>query len=115
MSASSSTTRTRPVSSVSLGATCGISSRLPHSANWRRLMDPEEFLALLDWRRQVSDLFQQLRSRAPDAETLAWFRAAKDALFRTHSQSPIPASDRTAFAGLEYWPWDPNLRVVARF
>jgi uncharacterized protein (DUF1684 family) len=78
-------------------------------------MDPSTFLELLDWRRHVSELFAQLRSRIPDADTLAWFRAEKDTLFRTHPQSPIPASDRATFEGLQYWPFDPALRVTARF
>jgi len=72
-------------------------------------------MSLLDWRRQVAELFIQLRTRAPDAATLAWFRAAKDTLYRTHPQSPIPASDRPSFGGLAYWPWDPKMRVVAQF
>jgi uncharacterized protein (DUF1684 family) len=78
-------------------------------------MDPEEFMSLLDWRRQVAELFVQLRGRAPDAEALAWFRAAKDTLYRTHPQSPIRAADRPSFQGLAYWPWDPSMRVVAQF
>jgi hypothetical protein len=78
-------------------------------------MNPEEFMSLLDWRRQVADLFHELRARTPDAATLAWFRAAKDTLYRTHPQSPIRAIDRPSFPGLAYWPWDPSMRVVAQF
>ncbi len=63
----------------------------------------------------MSDVFADLRRRAPDAETLAWFRAQKDTLFREHPQSPIPASDRPRFAGLVYWPYDPSARVQGRF
>jgi uncharacterized protein (DUF1684 family) len=63
----------------------------------------------------VSELFAELRGRAPDAETLAWFRGQKDALFREHAQSPIPRAERQNFAGLRYWPFDPMARVTARF
>jgi len=73
------------------------------------------YLELLDWRRQVSELFGDLRRRPHAAETLAWFRAEKDRLFREHSQSPIPAADRQHFAGLAYWDFDPSARLEARF
>jgi uncharacterized protein (DUF1684 family) len=74
-----------------------------------------EYLELLDWRRRVSELFATLRQRPADATTLAWFRAEKDALFRAHPQSPIPAAARPAFSGLRYWPYDAAMRVLARF
>lgn len=51
----------------------------------------------------------------PDPETLAWFRAEKDALFRDHPQSPLPAAERAGFSGLPYWPFDPEARVMATF
>jgi uncharacterized protein (DUF1684 family) len=73
------------------------------------------YLELLDWRRRMSELFAELRRRSPDAETLAWFRAEKDTLFRAHPQSPIPAEERKDFKGLPYWPFDPAARVQARF
>ncbi|MEA2640317.1 MAG: uncharacterized protein QOF51_1711 [Chloroflexota bacterium] len=74
-----------------------------------------DVLELLDWRRAVAELFGELRSRTPDAVTLARFRAEKDALFRQHPQSPLPTTARATFPGLAYWPWDPLARVVARF
>jgi uncharacterized protein len=76
---------------------------------------PNPYLELLDWRRQTAELFFRLRHRAPDAETLSWFRGQKDALFRTHPQSPLPAPERATFAGLPYWPFDPQARVSAHF
>jgi uncharacterized protein (DUF1684 family) len=73
------------------------------------------YLELLDWRRRVADLFAELRRRPGDGETLAWFRAQKDALFREHPQSPIPTAQRASFDGLPYWPFDPQARVTAQF
>ena len=73
------------------------------------------YLELLDWRRRVAELFTDLRRRSPDADTLAWFRSEKDALFRSHPQSPLPPEQRAAFAGLRYWPFDPRARVLARW
>lgn len=78
-------------------------------------MEASLFLELVDWRRQVAELFAALRARVPDAETVCWFREQKDTLFRTHAQSPIPLAERSGFAGLKYWPHDPTLRVTARF
>jgi uncharacterized protein len=74
-----------------------------------------QVLELLDWRRRVAELFAELRRRTADAETLAWFRAEKDALFRAHPQTPLPPERRSSFQGLAYWPYDAEMRVVAHF
>jgi uncharacterized protein len=75
----------------------------------------DDYLALLDWRRQMADLFSEVRRRTPGADTVAWFRQRKDELFRTHPQSPLPRDARTAFEGLRYWPYVAAGRVEARF
>ena len=43
------------------------------------------------------------------AEAVEAFRAEKDAFFRHDPHSPIPAVEREAFAGLSYFPVDPDL------
>jgi uncharacterized protein len=48
----------------------------------------------------------------PEAAWQAW-RSAKDGLFRSHAQSPLPAEAREGFAGLPYLDYDPALRVLA--
>jgi len=63
----------------------------------------------------VAELFVELRRRPPDAETLGWFRAEKDRLFREHPQSPLPEDARATFRGLTYWAFDPSARIEARF
>jgi uncharacterized protein (DUF1684 family) len=73
------------------------------------------YLELLDWRRRVAALFVDLRSRPADDITLQWFRGEKDALFKHHPQSPIPAAERQQFSGLPYWPFDASARVEATF
>ena len=78
-------------------------------------MGDSAYLELLDWRRRVAELFAEVRRRPGDADTLAWFRAQKDGLFKHHPQSPIPADERARFDGLPYWPYDPRARVVAHF
>jgi uncharacterized protein len=78
-------------------------------------MPTSTHLELLDWRRRVAELFADLRHRPADAATLHWFRDQKDVLFGEHPQSPIPWPDRQRFSGLAYWPFDPAMRVEAKF
>jgi uncharacterized protein (DUF1684 family) len=69
----------------------------------------QERLDLADWRRRVGDLY-----RVQASDTLAEFRRRRDALFRTHPQSPVPAGERAAFAGLRYFDPDPRYRLTCR-
>jgi uncharacterized protein len=70
-------------------------------------------LELLDWKRRIFGLYAEVRE-ASDAEA-AWrrWREARDALFRDHRQSPLPAEKRAAFGGLPYFDYDPSVRVLA--
>jgi uncharacterized protein len=43
---------------------------------------------------------------------LEHFRVQKDAFFKTHSHSPLTAEQQAAFAGLHYFPENPELRLV---
>jgi uncharacterized protein len=73
-------------------------------------------LDLLDWRRTVSAMYAAVRAgveRDPEG-TLADFRGARERLIREHPQSPIPPERRAGFAGLDHWPYDPELRFEAR-
>jgi uncharacterized protein (DUF1684 family) len=58
-------------------------------------------LDLADWRERVAGLYLS------DLD-LEGFRAARDALFATHAQSPIQATARASFSGLRYFPGTPN-------
>jgi len=71
--------------------------------------DPKAYLDLVDWRRQVGDLY---RISGPDA--LTRFRAGRDELFRTHPQSAIEPDERASFTGLHYFDHDLAYRVDAR-
>jgi uncharacterized protein (DUF1684 family) len=72
-------------------------------------------LTLLDWRRRVNVMYADVRrSSIADPEGAARaFRAARDELFATHPDSPIPAARRASFSGLRYWAHDPALRFEA--
>jgi uncharacterized protein (DUF1684 family) len=74
-------------------------------------MNPEELqglVDLVDWRRQVGDLY-----RTGGEDALDRFRADRDRLFKTHSQSAIEPDERGDFAGLSYFAFDPAYRVRA--
>jgi hypothetical protein len=70
-------------------------------------------LELLDWRRRVARLYQQVRASTDPADAHAHWRSARDELFRDHPQSPLRRDDPLRASGLPYWPYDPALRVEA--
>jgi uncharacterized protein len=70
-------------------------------------------LDLLDWKRRVLDLYAAVRAAAEPEEAWQRWRVGRDELFKTHPQSPLTPDAREAFAGLVYFPYAPDLRVLA--
>ncbi|HET9681978.1 MAG TPA: DUF1684 domain-containing protein [Candidatus Limnocylindrales bacterium] len=72
-----------------------------------------ERLSLADWRRQVADLYAEVRRTAASDPHGAWtlWRTARERLFREHPDSPVPAGLRGAFRA-HHWPYDERLRFV---
>lgn len=74
-----------------------------------------DWLALLDWRRRVGELYAQVRRLRGDnmvpAHT-AWVDG-RTHLLRDHSQSPIAAARRADFHRVRSWPYDPALAFTA--
>lgn len=70
----------------------------------------QDLIDLVDWRRRVGDLY-----RIGGANAVEEFRTRRDALFKTHPQSPIEPQEREAFAHLAYFDYDIAYRVPARF
>jgi uncharacterized protein (DUF1684 family) len=70
-----------------------------------------ETLELLDWKRRVFGLYATVREMSPEAGWELW-RETRDELFRSHPQSPLPTDLRASFERLEYWPYDPQARVL---
>jgi uncharacterized protein (DUF1684 family) len=70
-------------------------------------------LTLVDWRRRVFALYDEIRSLSSTPER-AWerWRAVRNDLFRDHPQSPLPQEERAGFAGLPFFDYDPALRVL---
>jgi uncharacterized protein (DUF1684 family) len=75
-------------------------------------MAAADTLALLDWKRRVFGLYAAVRAMPAEPAWELW-RATRDELFRSHPQSPLPTAGRTSFEGLDYWPYDPEARVLA--
>src|SRR5262249_31152663 len=78
-----------------------------------RKMTPDDPLALAAWRRTVAAQYAQLRIAAEDRRAQArQFRSARDELFRTHPESPIPLEQRQAFTGVQWYDYDTRWRVI---
>ena len=75
-------------------------------------MAAADTLELLDWKRHLFGLYAAVRALDPDAGWQLW-RETRDELFRTHPQSPLPLDRRASFEALEYWPYDPEARVLS--
>ena len=71
-------------------------------------------LDLLDWKRQVFLLYEQVRA-SPDPRS-AWehWIATRDRLYCEHPQSPVPAAQRAEFPGCSYFDYDPQARVLGQ-
>ncbi len=73
----------------------------------------DDILTLLDWKRRVFALYQSVRSTADPEGAWALWRETRDDLYRDHPQSPLSEEARRDFAGLDYFDYDPRLRVLA--
>jgi hypothetical protein len=74
------------------------------------------YLDLLDYRRRVFTLYDEVRRLAgtdPAAAHARW-RAVRDELFGRHPQSAIAPEDRARFRGLSYFAYDPRFRYAAQ-
>lgn len=69
-------------------------------------------LDLWDWRRRVAELYAQARAASDPAAGWRRWVEGRDALFRSHPQSPIPEAERAAFRGLPYFDYDPTARLI---
>jgi uncharacterized protein (DUF1684 family) len=70
-------------------------------------------LDLLDWKRRVFGIYAETRAASdPQAAWIRW-REARDELFASHPQSPLPPEDQAAFLGHPYFDYDPGARVLA--
>ncbi len=77
-----------------------------------------DYLALYDYRVRVAAFYrernQALLAGEDAAKVLERFRAGRDQLFATHSQSALDEQQRREFQGLHYFPYNPAMRFVAK-
>ncbi|MBK9123964.1 MAG: DUF1684 domain-containing protein [Chloroflexi bacterium] len=66
---------------------------------------------LLDYRRQIADLYATIRQTDDPYTAWSHFRRVRDSLLRDHPQSPLDAAARAGFDGLAYYDYDPAYRV----
>jgi uncharacterized protein len=69
---------------------------------------------LLDWKRRIFELYAEIRSDPDPARAWLVWRGTRDELFRLHPQSPLPEETRAGFDGAQYFPYDAELRVLAK-
>ncbi len=67
-------------------------------------------LRLLDWRRQVSGLYADVRATPHPQDGWARWRSGRDRLFAEHPDSPLTEAARAGFTGLPFADYDQALR-----
>ncbi len=88
----------------------------PHVVMWREIPDAQvqlsSELSLTEWRREVAEMYAEVRATAdPAVAHLRWCER-RDRLFREHPQSPLGSADPMRVTGVPYWPYDPSLRFA---
>ncbi len=66
--------------------------------------------ALADWRRQINDLYAEIRATTDPQQAWSMWCERRNALFRTHPMSPLPTEKRGAFVGNPVFGYDPSFR-----
>jgi uncharacterized protein len=74
-------------------------------------VNPGDELQLADWRRQVSDLYAEVRRLAVGdiAAAVTVWREERERLYRDHPMSPVPPDKRRDFSA-RHFDYDPTLR-----
>lgn len=70
-------------------------------------------LALLDWRRQVTSLYAEVRAAGDPRTGHQVWQDGRNRLLATHPQSPIPPYLRVGFETVPVARYDPSLRFIA--
>jgi hypothetical protein len=67
-------------------------------------------LTLLDWRRRVARLYEEVRGEPDIVAAHDHWRRTRNDLLRTHPDSPIPQPQRAGYPGAPVAAYDPQLR-----
>jgi len=95
----------------------------PPAASWARsssspevptaATDPSSVAQLLDYRRQIAELYAEIRANADPRTAHARWCAARHELYATHPQSPLPVAERAGHGGPHAWDYDVRWRLLA--
>ncbi|MBW3663865.1 MAG: DUF1684 domain-containing protein [Actinobacteria bacterium] len=69
-------------------------------------------LDLADYRREVAELYAEVRQLGVGPVSHALWRERRDRLLATHPQSALPLERRDGFTGLAYYDYDADLAVT---
>ncbi len=72
-------------------------------------------LALLDYRRTVSELYATVRQYDANQAIYSTWCDTRNTLFATHPQSALDDEQKAKFEGLLYYEYDPSYDVVGDF
>jgi uncharacterized protein (DUF1684 family) len=75
-------------------------------------MRKDAVVELADWRRRISSLYATVRATEDAEDAWGLWKDARDELFGSHPQSPLPEAQRETFSGIDYFSYDPGLRVL---
>lgn len=74
------------------------------------IFDAIPVAALADWRRQINDLYAEIRSiEKPLAAWTLWYET-RSRLYKHHAMSPVPAEKQSRFKEINVFPYDPAFR-----
>ncbi|MEM6428983.1 MAG: DUF1684 domain-containing protein [Deinococcota bacterium] len=74
----------------------------------------KDIFQLTDYRRQVAALYAKIRADDNPERAHATFIQTRNTLFAEHSQSPLDATQKQSFAGLQGFAYDPAYRFVVQ-
>jgi hypothetical protein len=77
-----------------------------------RTFGARQAFELLDWKRRVFALYDEVRSASDPEAAWGHWREVRAALYRTHPQSPVPAATRAGYANA-FFSYNPAFRVTA--
>jgi uncharacterized protein (DUF1684 family) len=69
-------------------------------------------VSLWDWRRRVDALYAAIKDAADPASSWREWRRGRDALFRSHAQTPLTPAARGRFGGLPFFDYDAAFRFT---
>lgn len=69
-------------------------------------------LSLADWRRNVAELYAEVRAAGDPAAAWRRWRAERNRLIAAHPQSPLSPEIRDRFEGLPFFDYDAAFRFV---